>query len=123
VFATRRRYLDELRTSALFDTPLLARYRWDRTCTTASFIELMPSYSSVQTLLESQRMALHREMSQCVDEEIDGSVTFSRDHHGNGAGCLVGLVEALAPIEPPRIASDWRICGMARSREPRGGTQ
>jgi hypothetical protein len=53
----------------------LIRYRWDQTYTTASYVDLMRTYSHTQAMPATERSALLSDMSAFIDDEFEGSTT------------------------------------------------
>lgn len=65
----------EIEGSDLFGPPLLHRYRWDQTYSTADYADLMRTYSGMQMMAEADRESLIAELSDLIDREFDGAVT------------------------------------------------
>ena len=53
----------------------MQRFRWDQTYDTASYADLMRTYSNMQAMLPDAREALIAELSDVIEREYGGHVT------------------------------------------------
>jgi SAM-dependent methyltransferase len=67
--------LADLASSSLFDEPRLSRYRWDQTYSTASYCDLLRTYSDMQAMTEGGREALIADIAALIDRYFSGHVT------------------------------------------------
>jgi SAM-dependent methyltransferase len=65
----------EIQASALFDSPILHRYRWDQTYARPDYQDLMRSYSNMRAMPTEEREGLIGELGELIDAEYGGFVT------------------------------------------------
>lgn len=65
---------EELRGHAGLRDAVVMRYRWDQTYSSATYADLLRSYSNVQVMAEGDREGLIAELCELIDTEFDGTV-------------------------------------------------